>query len=157
MPNFKTLTGLALVLALATAGCGGTDENKGGEVKDRPHVSDTPMEPSTVKHAPLSRLEERLDAAVAAPDFDLIQMDVNELEAGADAIQADRPATLSDEDQLRYEGLVAELKQKAGDLRKAAEAGNKHGVQRAFTQTTRACVSCHDSFGPKRSAGPGAP
>ena len=57
------------------------------------------------------------------------------------------PASLRDEDKLRYEGLIAQLRDRATVLREAAAAGEKLKVSRSFQQLTASCVKCHNQFG----------
>jgi hypothetical protein len=89
------------------------------------------------------------------PNFPVVADGAAKMAAGADAILKDAPASLKDEDRLRYEGLVAQMKERATGLKAAADSKESFKSKRAYQQVTTTCVKCHSQFGSGASTGEG--
>jgi hypothetical protein len=107
------------------------------------------MKPKLARHATLQPAVDGIQAALAgaAPqDFAAVATATAEIGAGADAVLDDAPATLADEDRVRYEGMVAQLRDRAADLEAAAGARSAHDAIDRFQRLTTSCVKCHKAF-----------
>lgn len=163
MPHLWTRIGFALGMsAVFVVGCGG-DRDKRGEGAP---PSEGPAGVDVVYHAELKTVEGKVQEALqgvgapggapttgGTPSFTEVFAGAGRLAKGADEILRDTPATLTDEERLRYEGLVAQLKQKAADLQAAAEQQQAQQARRAFLKLTASCVQCHEQFGAKQQGG----
>jgi hypothetical protein len=148
----------ALCAAAGLAGCGGGPEPRGDGT---PPVESGARQGPEVKHAGLVTIENEIQSALQAapaggpggaqPNFNEVFAGAGKIARGADEIMADEPGSLGDEDRMRYEGFVAQLKQKAADLQAAAEQQQAFQARRAFSQLTASCVKCHNQFGAQTS------
>jgi hypothetical protein len=145
-----TIGVLAFGAALALCGCGPEARPEG-----KPPTEEPAKEVRAVKHADLQQIEAKLQeslgtsgpaAGLAAPNFPDVFAGAEKIAKGADAILEDVPATLTDEQRQRFEGFVAQLKQKAADLQAAAEQQQIAPARRSHFQLKSSCVKCHDQF-----------
>lgn len=145
-------------LVIAGPGCGGGAQKKPDDGPPKEAAPATPPAeagPRTIHHEQLREIENQIDAALGAsadaanaPDFAAASAGAEKVKTGADDILKDAPATIKDEDRLRYEGLVAQLKERADGLAQASAAKDRMKASRSFQQLTASCVKCHTQFGP---------
>jgi hypothetical protein len=170
--GFATIRGVAAALVIVSAGCGG-GKTRGND--GPPPVEETPAEgqptpppPSeggagALKHESLQEVVNEVSSArqggadgTQPVDFGAISGAAQKIQDGAGEILNDAPGTLRDEDRVRYEGLIAQVKERAADLKLAAEARDKSRTDRSFLQLQSSCVRCHHQFGsPAGGAGNG--
>ena len=152
---------LPIAVAAFLAGCGGGHETRSDAGAPSEAATPAATAAPAVHHAELKTVESDVQSALqgtgaagaptqpggAAPNFTEVFAGAGKLAKGADDILKDQPASLTDEDRVRYEGLVAQLKQRAADLQAAAEQQQAFQAKRSFTQLTASCVRCHSQFG----------
>ena len=159
------IRGLAAAIALVSAGCGGPQTRPSEPPPQSQPASaepaaaepaEAPSEgPRALKHESMQSVTEEISTSVqgglagagAQTDFASIAANAQKIQDGADAILEDAPATLKDEDRVRYEGLKAQLKERAAALKTAADAKDKNGTNRSYLQLSRSCNQCHSQFG----------
>jgi hypothetical protein len=155
MPKGGTIGGV-VALVLALGGCSGSADSRHDDqppVPVRNSLTDD-SHPRAVRHEPLADTEREIRDALAGaagggakPDYPRIAAAASRVAEDASGILEDAPASLRDEDRLRYEGLIAQLRERAVVLREAATAEEKLRVSRSFQQLTASCVKCHNQFG----------
>jgi len=167
--NLKNaIRGLAAVLVIVSAGCGGGSKRADAppppaEATPAPALpTPEPAPAGALRHEPLQAIFDEISVArqggadgTAPIDYAGIAANAQKIADGAEAIQEDAPATLKDEDRVRYEGLKAQLKERAAALKVAADAQDKNGSNRSYLQLSSSCVRCHQQFGAPAGAGGG--
>ncbi len=159
---------------LAASACGGGPEPKqdgdpppaDAKPADSAAAPDTapaaaPAAPArAIHHGALRDHEQEIDQALGAggeatkePDWAAAQAAAEKLDARADEVLKDMPASIKDEDRLRFEGLVAQLKERAKGIAQAAAAKDKLKASRTFQQLTASWVKCHTQFGQTGTGG----
>jgi hypothetical protein len=148
----RSIVAIAAVVVLALAGC------KTQEKRTSAPPSESAAITKAVQHAGLKAVESKIQEALEAsspggagapasgPNFSAVFEGASQLARGADVILEDRPENLTDQERLQYEGLVAQLKEKAADLQAAAEHQKTDLARRSFAQATSSCVTCHVTF-----------
>jgi len=105
--------------------------------------------PREVTHKALEGVQESLEAALPASgeiDYAAVSAAASAIHAGADAILDDRPATVQEDARPKYEGMVAELKERALALQAAGDGQQVISSRRGAGRVAASCVRCHARF-----------
>jgi hypothetical protein len=143
----RATLGILAIAAVAWAGgCGGEPR---AAVRDAAAPVAARPPPRAAGHAGLDPIADRIQAALASktpPDLAAVAADASRISGGADALYGDEPAWLADEDRVRYEGMVAQLRDRAAALQSAAEAGDVSRARERCYEVNASCVKCHGQF-----------
>lgn len=142
-----------VVLLAAACGCAGETRPDGGA----PPIEKGP-EVKLVQHARLEEVEGRIKLALfgaagggapaSEPAYAEALAGATEIATGADLILESAPETLAGPDRLKFEGMVASLKERAAALQKSAEERQAVSARRAFAKVQESCTKCHAEFRP---------
>jgi hypothetical protein len=144
----------AALLAAAAAAWGSGCSGPSPAAAEKPAPRARAVPPKPARHASLQPAVDAIHAALERTPQDVaaVASGTAQVRAGADGIIDDAPPTLADEDRVRFEGMVAQLRDRAADLEAAAAARDAHAALDRFQQLTTSCVKCHVQFGSARRA-----